>query len=269
MNDPLVIASILFAGFGKFLMAIMWSSVISVAGLDRRRRIYQMAYGREQWRDELLASWVIPLDGIVLGLAIYYNFIKVAAPELGASLLTFGVLFVWFEIWFYVTHRLMHTRHFYFIHAEHHRSKATRPVTGLRFSLGEKAILTTGSIGFAVAISWVMPVTLPGLLAFLALYYFESINGHSNVEVFPVELVRSPVGKVIGSATFHAMHHARIQGHYGLMTTALDYVFGTVHSDYVRAHGRAIAGQSLTQWEKVNASESNLASAQTVGRSNL
>lgn len=244
MADPLVLATALFLAFGKFLLAGLWLSAIAVAGLGRRR-VYRVPYDREQLRAELLASWVIPVDGPAFLLCLWLGLLRPAAPTLGASLLTFVVLFVFFELWFYGTHRLMHTRLLYPIHAEHHLSKVTCSLSGLRFSLPEKLVLTLGSVGFAAAASWWMPVTLPGMIAFFAVYYAESILGHSNVEIVPAWLVRSPLGRVAGSTTFHAMHHARWSGHYGLTTTALDYLCGTVFPDYRDVQARAAAGEGL------------------------
>lgn len=53
------------------------------------------------------------------------------------------------------------------------------------------------------------------------------------------------MGKVLGSVSFHAMHHARSANHYGFTTSLLDYAFGTVWPDYERVHARAVAGDRL------------------------
>jgi Delta7-sterol 5-desaturase len=244
MSDPLVVFTALFLAFGKFLLAGLWLSAIALAGLGRRR-VYRVHYDRDQLRAELLASWVIPLDGLAFVACLSLGLLRPAPPTVGASILTFVVLFVFFEIWFYGTHRLMHTRALWPIHAAHHRALVTCSLSGLRFSLAEKLVLTLGSVGFAAAASWVLPVTLPGLLAFFVVYYSESILGHSNVEIMPASLVRSPLGRVVGSTTFHAMHHSRFGGHYGLTTPALDYLFGTVFADYPDVQERAARGEGL------------------------
>ncbi|MES1243414.1 MAG: sterol desaturase family protein [Acidobacteriota bacterium] len=244
MRDPLVLATALFLAFGKFLLAGLWLSVIALAGLGRRR-VYRVLYDREQLRDELLASWVIPLDGLAFVACLGLGLLRPAPPTWGASVLTFIVLYVFFEIWFYGTHRLMHTRLLWPIHAAHHRALVTASTSGLRFSLAEKLVLTLGSVGFAAAASHVLPVTLPGLLAFFVVYYSESILGHSNVEIMPAGLVRSPLGRVVGSTTFHALHHSRFSGHYGLTTPLLDYIFGTVFPDYPEVQERAARGEGL------------------------
>lgn len=244
LSEPMVLGTALFLSFGKFLLAGLWLSAIALAGLGRRR-VYRVRYDREQLREELLASWVIPVDGIAFVACLAWGLLRPAPPTLGASLLTFVVLFVFFEIWFYGTHRLMHTRALWPIHEPHHRSKVTCSLSGLRFSLAEKLVLTLGSVGFAAALSWILPVTLPGLLAFFVVYYSESILGHSNVEIMPARLVRSPLGRVVGSTTFHAMHHARFGGHYGLTTPALDYLFGTVFPDYPEVQEQAARGEGL------------------------
>src|SRR5690606_5712092 len=42
--------------------------------------------------------------------------------------------------------------------------------------------------------------------------------------------------------TFHAMHHARYTGHYGLFTTVLDRVLGTAWDDTPEVQARAARG---------------------------
>ena len=245
MSDPLVIVTILFLAFGKFVLAGLWMMALKFTTLVGEKWVFRLPYDHDQMRAELMASWVIPIDGIVFGLALYFDLVKLTKPTLGASMMAFLVMFIWFEVWFYGTHRLMHTRMLYAVHALHHRSRVTCPLTGLRFSLPEKMILTLGSVGFALIASWLMPITLPAILAFFAAYYVESIAGHSNVEIVPTEIVQSPIGKVFASTTFHALHHARVRGHYGLTTTVLDHLFGTVFPDYVEVHERVVRGESL------------------------
>ena len=81
-------------------------------------------------------------------------------PVITILVLTFAVMFVWFEIWFYVTHRLMHTRALYFIHKQHHVAKVTDPLAALSFSLAERAILITGALGFAALLSRWHPIPM-------------------------------------------------------------------------------------------------------------
>jgi len=53
------------------------------------------------------------------------------------------------------------------------------------------------------------------------------------------------VGKVLGTPSFHAMHHARSANHYSFTTSFLDRICGTTWPDYERVHARALAGDGL------------------------
>ncbi len=88
-------------------------------------------------------------------------------------------------------------------------------------------------------------------MAGLALYglanYALNVLGHSNVEVFPGWFARSRLGRWLVTPTYHALHHARYRGHYGLFTSVLDRCFGSVYADYEMVQQRASAGQGLTR----------------------
>jgi sterol desaturase/sphingolipid hydroxylase (fatty acid hydroxylase superfamily) len=245
MSSPLAVAVILFVAFGKFLLVGLLAAVVRVVPSLARRRVYRIEHGPAQRRAELAASWVVPLDGVAFAACLHFGWLVPAESGWWTSLLTLAVLAVGFEAWFCTTHRLMHTALLYPIHARHHEAGVIGATSGLRFSLAEKLVLTLGSVGLAAAASHVMPITLPGILAFFALYYGASIVGHSNVELFPPSLVCSALGRLVATPTFHALHHSRVSGHYGLMSPWLDALWGTVFSDYADVHARAWEGRGL------------------------
>jgi sterol desaturase/sphingolipid hydroxylase (fatty acid hydroxylase superfamily) len=118
----------------------------------------------------------------------------------------------------------------------------THPLTSLSFSLTERAVYQLGIfLGFA-GISQLVPVPAVSALGYLAVTYLLQALVHSNVEVVPAWLVRSPLGRLVGTVSFHAMHHARGTRHYGFTTPILDYAFHTVWDDYPEVHARAAAG---------------------------
>lgn len=255
--ETMVLALVPMVSLALWHLAIMTVRTVVVAGgmswfvhrsqFAQERRVYRRSYGPGQLGRELRAAVAVVLfDASVLAVVRHAGWIRFVRPTVSSILLTFVVMFVWFEVWFYVMHRLLHTRKLYFLHAQHHVARVTHPMTSLSFSLGERAILLLGAVGFAALASRVMPVTLPGLLGYFLTNYVLNVVGHSNVEFVPPSFVRSRLGSVFITVTFHAMHHARYKGHYGLFTTVLDRLFGTVWEDYPMVHARAVRGEGLT-----------------------
>ena len=139
----------------------------------------------------------------------------------------------------------MHTKWLFPIHKTHHRSRAINPLSGLQFSLSEKAILTLGSVGFIAVLSQIFAVSLHGVLLFFFVYYANSLIGHSNIEIQPSHHTSSFFGKLFTSPTYHALHHSRMNGHYGLTITLFDRLGSSVFSDYEKIHARAAQGMGL------------------------
>jgi sterol desaturase/sphingolipid hydroxylase (fatty acid hydroxylase superfamily) len=213
-----------------------------------RWRVYRRALAQGQLRSEALAAaGVIVADALMVWLFRYFHGPRLAPFSVMGTLLTYAWMYVGFEVWFYVTHRLLHTPLLYRFHAQHHAAQVTNPLTSLSFSVVERVVLMGGSIGLALLALEVMPVTNAGIMAYLLTNYLLNVLGHSNTEWFPSGFVHSWAGRLFLTPTFHAMHHARYKGHYGLFTTVLDRWFGTTFPDYVRVHARARAGEGLTR----------------------
>lgn len=208
------------------------------------RRVYRRAYSQGQWSSELRAALkVVAFDAVVLSLVRHYELLHLARPSLGNAALSFALTFVWYELWFYASHRALHTRWLAPLHAQHHTAKVMHPLTSLSFSLVERAILQVGALGFVALASRHLPLSAPGVVGYFFLNYVLNVLGHSNVELMPAGFVATAPGRVFITTTFHAMHHARYQGHYGLFTRVLDRAFKTEFRDYPAMHGLATRGE--------------------------
>ena len=197
---------------------------------------------------EIISSWTIFLDGFVFAGLLYFGLFRFQSEfEWGAFLLHYLCIFLFFELWFFATHIAMHRTWLRKVHQEHHRSQVVNPLSGLQFSFGEKAILTLGSVGFIAVFSQFQAVSLHSVLLFFIIYYANSIIGHSNVEIQPSNVGASLLGKVFTSPTYHALHHARYRGHYGLTITILDRLNGSIFPDYTAIHRRVARGEGLTR----------------------
>lgn len=233
-------------------VAFLW---LRFAGFAQRRRIFRLPYAAGQLASELRAALpVIVLDAAAITAVGVLGLLPVASPTLFNTLAGFVLMFVWFEVWFYAAHRLMHQPRFYWIHRQHHVAKVVDPLSSLSFSLVERAILLVGALGFAIAITHLMPISAAGLSAYALVNYLLNVVGHSNVEIFPAWFVESRLGRYIVTPTFHALHHARYRGHYGLFTSVLDRAFNSVFPDYSAVQQRASEGAGLSrQGERLEA----------------
>jgi sterol desaturase/sphingolipid hydroxylase (fatty acid hydroxylase superfamily) len=213
-----------------------------------RLRVFRRELAKGQLRSEAVAAaGVVLTDAVLIATFRYFTGPLLAPFSLTTALWSYAWMFVGFEVWFYVTHRLLHTPRFYRFHAQHHVAQVTEPLTALSFSVVERLVLMGGGLGLHFAALRVMPGTQVGVLAYMLTNYVLNAFGHGNTEWLPKRFVTSWVGRLFFTPTFHALHHARFQGHYGLFTVVLDRWLGTAFEDYPQVHARARDGQGLTR----------------------
>jgi lathosterol oxidase len=148
------------------------------------------------------------------------------------SPLTFLAFFVWFEIYFYFSHRGIHHPKLFWIHSAHHEGKGTSPFTSLSFSLFERLILLLGAIGIPAIVSQWVALPAQGIALYFLVNYVLNVYGHMNHEILPQKLLFSRRFQWVSTATSHSLHHLRFKGNYGLFTRVLDNFCGTSFDDY-------------------------------------
>jgi Delta7-sterol 5-desaturase len=227
------------------LLTIAMISVLARRPLFARRRVYALRARDGQTRLELRSAWLLLTDPIVLGVLLATGALRLTPSTLGVSLATFAIMFVWTDVWMYWTHRAMHRwKWLWRLHAHHHRSRITQPTSAISFSFGEKLVFyTLGWLLPVAAWSHAAPISLAGIVAFYSFYFVTSPLAHGNFELASHRL-RWPM-KALGTATSHALHHARVTGNYGFLTSIQDRVFGTHWHDGDAIHDRVIAGDPL------------------------
>lgn len=222
----------------------LWTRVSDWA---RRRRIYQRALAPGQLVSELKSTVVtVAFDALVAAAVLTAGLVRFAdQPSVWLSAGTFVAIFAWFEVWFYATHRLLHHPKLYFLHRQHHAARVTNPLSATSFSLVERFILQLGLLGFVALVSQWTPISRLGFGAYVFANYLLNVYAHTNVELLPAGFGRTLPGRLLFSSTFHAMHHARMLGHYGLFTQGMDRLFGTFFDDFAQVHARAASGDGL------------------------
>lgn len=238
---------------GLFLLTRRWP-VRWLAG--RRLRLGGRPLDAAQLRHELLHTLVVLGVGTALALAVTALRDRGLAhlPEAvspggwPAAVVAFVAVVGFNDLWFYGVHRMLHTpwwfRH---VHAVHHRSVEVNPLSSYSFHVVEAVLLT----GWIVPAVLVAPVPLPVLVAAQAAGLANNLMAHLGFEVLPAWWTRAPGLRWTNSATFHAMHHARYRGNYGLFTRLWDRLLGTeiegYETTFAAAHASGFGGSDAAR----------------------
>lgn len=235
----LVKVAVIAGNFLAIIMLVKWF---------KDRYVYKVPFDKGQIKSEILATIkIISFDAVLMFGLMYVDIFPKKIEGFAPAILTFIGMFIWYEIWFYASHRAMHTKALYWIHKQHHVAKVVNPLTSMSFSYLERFFLLVGAYVIPVSVTraFGFQMSLYGVLPYFFLNYLFNVYGHSNVEFLKNNFVRKPVGKIINTPTYHALHHARYKGHYGLFTPYLDMMFGTYFKDYEIVHWHSSNGHAL------------------------
>lgn len=143
---------------------------------------------------------------------------------------SFPVLIIWHDLYFYWTHRLLHTRWlFRQVHGVHHRSRHPSPWAAYAFHPVEALVN-----GLVTPLA-LLAAPIPGvvLLAFGIHQVVRNAHGHAAVETMPRGFVRAAFWRHFTTTTHHHLHHESARGNYGLWFTWWDRIAGTEREDYL------------------------------------
>lgn len=135
---------------------------------------------------------------------------------------TIVLLTIGFELWFYWTHRLLHTQPLYrLIHHEHHKSTSVQPLTGYALHPIEYFIYWI----YSPAVVFLLPVHFATYAAVKLFYLFYVFYAHSGVR--PIPGLRKIIDKILNCPLDHQTHHENPTKNFCLILRLLDSVFGT------------------------------------------
>ncbi len=162
------------------------------------------------------AAEFVGAEALMLTAALRLGVVRLAEFSAPRTLAALAVGFVWWEAWFYLGHRLLHTRALYALHRPHHASPGLHP--SLSFGALETVALSAGFyVPLALASHLFGAVSVATLALVFAGAYALNVASH----------LEPRRGFLRGSARRHAQHHAGRRGNYGLNTPWLDRLFGT------------------------------------------
>ena len=138
------------------------------------------------------------------------------------------VMIVLHDVYFYFTHRLLHTSWFLRnVHVVHHRSVNPTPLAAYCFHPVEAVLETLIVFPFVT----LFPVNLFAFLLFTFLVLLMNVVGHLGFEFMSQRFRASKVGKFFTSSTHHNLHHQKVNKNYGYYFTWCDRLFKTLHKD--------------------------------------
>ena len=217
------------------VMALIWYVAVKNRWRVSERVIYDLPIGQEQLRRELTNTLHAPIHAIILALFLAAGLFENTTP-LSFVLTAIGTA-LWAEVWHYGSHRAFHLQPLHWIHVEHHRSHLNSPFTAISFSFLEKLIFDVGLLGVLALIDRFLSLNFFGIAAWYVGYLVINSYSHANFEL-KSSTYNQRVGKVLTSTTYHALHHSRYTGNYGLGTRFLDRLFKTEWEDYERLFDR-------------------------------
>jgi len=141
---------------------------------------------------------------------------------------TFAAATVLFDIWFYFSHRLMHTKYLLRWHKDHHRNRTPTTWTNDHFSLPD----AFSTQCFFIIMPFLIPIPP---LVFVGWRLFDQARGmvgHSGYEFFDNRMARWPSPLI--AVLHHDMHHQRFNVNFALQFSLWDRMFGTLDPDYDR-----------------------------------
>jgi Delta7-sterol 5-desaturase len=143
--------------------------------------------------------------------------------------LTFPLMLLLHDAYFYCTHRLMHhPKIFKIVHLIHHKSTNPSPWAAFAFHPLEAIV----EIGIFVLFIYTIPISKFHLVFFFLFMMLYNVYGHLGWELYPKNFQRTRIGRWINTSVNHNQHHQYFKGNYGLYFLWWDRLFGTIRQDY-------------------------------------
>ena len=247
----MMLAQLPFFTLASLLVAFFVVRTALVQGLQhaldrhpffKKRRIFHAQPAPGQMRRELIANgFVVVTEGLFWAVALHFG---LAGKDGGNIIASFVVCLVWWDISFYISHRALHTKLLFPLHRQYHRARINTAFSGASFSIAEALFLMTAGWGPLLALSHWWGMSYLGVFAFHEFFSVLRTTGHFNSEFYPQFWVRSKWFNWMQTTTFHALHHSRSRGHFGLFTVIPDRLMNTAFADYEDVHDRAFNGDT-------------------------
>jgi sterol desaturase/sphingolipid hydroxylase (fatty acid hydroxylase superfamily) len=118
---------------------------------------------------------------------------------------------------------------FRIVHKVHHDSNITSPWTAFSFHPYEGIFQAM----FLPAVLLFLPLHLYVLVFQLTIMTLSSVINHLDIEIYPANFYKHPIGKWLIGASHHSLHHKQFKYNYGLYFTFWDKWKRTESPSYV------------------------------------
>jgi Delta7-sterol 5-desaturase len=244
---PMIVGGEFLFWIARYAIIAGLACVVLIPILKRwfpERRIQPRDPGRAQLRRELL--WSFPTMAVFASLSWIIVLLKRADVTViytsveeygwGYYILSWALLLLIHDAYFYPVHRFMHWKPVYrFVHSVHHRSTNPTPLAALAFHPLEAVL----EYLFFVPLILVLPLHVSVLAGYPMLMLLLNVYGHLGYELLPRSFTKHPVGKFLLTATLHNQHHKKFHYNYGLWFFWWDRIFGTLDPAQDVRHGEA------------------------------
>lgn len=157
---------------------------------------------------------------------LYFDF---GAYPIWYYILTFPLMFIIHDTYFYWMHRTMHhPTIFKYAHLIHHKSTNPSPWAAYSFHPIEAFF---EAMAFPIIVL-LIPVHISAIATFFLFQIFYNVYGHLGFEIYPKGFNKHWFGKWINTSTHHNLHHKHFDNSYGLYFTFWDRLMGTMAPQY-------------------------------------
>ncbi|MCC6370584.1 MAG: sterol desaturase family protein [Bacteroidia bacterium] len=216
-----------------FILCGLFFAVFYV--LFKNRLFKHKLQNKFPFRSEYIRDILYSLSSSIIFGLVFSLTITVFLPytKLYDNIDTYGQWYFWLsfilmallhDTYFYWTHRLIHTRRlFKIIHRVHHQSTNPSPWTSYAFHPLE-AFLQALIIPVMVLL---FPIQKVALIFYFLFQFLHNIYGHLGYELLPLFFTNSRVGRFLNTSVIHNKHHKNVKGNYGLLFTFWDKLMMT------------------------------------------